>query len=258
MPMHYLKAVIFLLMLSLGGCSVLQAGKLLAPESFGFTPLTPNLYVESGADKATQSKLRDAMKTAQDAIRTAYGSVDSHPVVYACISEDCYTAFGGRGSKAKTYGNRILLSPRGLNWHFLAHEWSHDEIRSRLTFSAWWQLPQWFNEGVAVAVSEAPEHSESHWQFLVASDIPRPSPTELHTFKSLRQWLDAVHKYGATLNMARKAKGQSEIRPVYTAAGHEIRPWLAKAGSTGLLALIQHLNDGEEFESAYPANHSKD
>ena len=152
---------------------------------------------------------------------------------------------------AKVYGDRILLSPRGLSWHFLAHEWSHDEIRSRLTFSAWWHLPQWFDEGVAVAVSEAPEHSESHWQFLVASNIPRPTPQELHTFKSLRQWLDAVHRYGEDKNIERKAKGETEIRPVYSAAGHELRPWLAKAGSSGLLGFIERLNSGEEFESAY-------
>ncbi|MEZ5541057.1 MAG: hypothetical protein R3F42_03340 [Pseudomonadota bacterium] len=168
------------------------------------------------------------------------------------MSEGCYEAFGGgRGSKAKVYGNRILLSPRGLNWHFIAHEWSHDEIRTRLTLGAWWHMPQWFDEGVAVAVSEAPEHSESHWQYLVACNIPRPTTEELHGLKSLRQWLGAVHRYGEDKNIERKAKGEEEIRPVYTAAGHELRPWLAQAGNTGLLAFIARINNGEDFESAY-------
>jgi hypothetical protein len=244
----------FLLLLSLGligGCSVFQGGKLLAPESFGLTPVTPAIYVESGADEATRAKLRDAMEKAESAIRAAYGGVFSHPIVHACISEECYVKFGGQGSRAKVYGDRILLSPRGLNWHYLAHEWSHDEIRTRLTFSAWWHMPQWFDEGVAVAISEAPEHSESHWQFLVASNIPRPTREELHTFKSLRQWLDAVHRYGEVMNIERKAKGEPEVRPVYAAAGHELRPWLAKAGSSGLLRFIDRLNSGEDFESAY-------
>lgn len=251
--MRFLKIITLLLSASLiGGCSILQGGKLLAPESFGLTPVTPSIYVEAGADEATRIKLREAMEKAENAIRAAYGGVNSRPIVNACISEGCYEAFGGRGgSVAKVYGDRILLSPRGLNWHFLAHEWSHDEIRSRLTFSAWWHLPQWFDEGVAVAVSEAPEHSESHWQFLVASNIPRPTPEELHTFKSLRQWLDAVHRYGEDKNIERKAKSETEIRPVYSAAGHELRPWLAKAGSSGLLGFIERLNSSEEFESAY-------
>ncbi|MFZ3017515.1 MAG: hypothetical protein WA056_03520 [Gallionella sp.] len=249
---HYLKIVIPLLLPSLiGGCSVLQGGKLLAPESFGLIPVTPNIYVEAGTDETTRSQLRDAMVKAESAIRTAYGSVKSRPVVHACISDGCYEKFGGRGSVAKVYGDRILLSPRGLNWHFLAHEWSHAEMRSRITLSAWWDMPQWFDEGVAVAISETPEHSESHWKFLVASGAPRPTREELHTFKSLRQWLDAVHRYGEDKNIERKARGEPEIRPVYTAAGHELRPWLTKAGTSGLLAFIAQLNDGKDFESAY-------
>ena len=250
--MRFLKIITFLLFTGIiSGCSTLQGGKLLAPESFGLTQITPSIYVEAGADEATRVKLREAMEKAENAIRAAYGGVNSRPIVNACISEGCYEAFGGRGSIAKVYGDRILLSPRGLNWHFLAHEWSHDEMRSRLTFSAWWHMPQWFDEGVAVAVSEAPEHSESHWQFLVASNTPRPTSEELHTFKSLRQWLDAVHRYGEDKNVERKAKGENEIRPVYSAAGHELRPWLAKAGSAGFHAFIRRLNGGEEFEHAY-------
>lgn len=250
--MRYLNIIVLLISASLvGGCSVIQGGKLLAPESFGLTPVTPSIYVEAGADEGTRIKLRDAMEKAETTIRATYGSVNSRPIVHACVSEGCYEAFGGRSSVAKVYGNRILLSPRGLNWHFLAHEWSHAEMRSRQTLSAWWHMPQWFDEGVAVALSEAPEHSESHWQFLVATNIPRPTPEELRTFKSLRQWLGAVHRYGDDKNIERKAKGEPEMHPLYAAAGHELRPWLAKVGSTGLLAFIERLNDGEEFESAY-------
>ena len=152
---------------------------------------------------------------------------------------------------AKVYGKLILLSPRALNWHFLAHEWSHAEMSTRLTFFAWKRMPQWFDEGVAVAISEAPEHSENHWQFLVATNVPRPTPEELRTFKSLRQWLDAVHRYGEDRNIERSSKGEPELRPVYSAAGHELRPWLKKAGSAGLLDFIARLNGGEAFESAY-------
>lgn len=250
--MRHFRIIVLLLAASLlSGCSVLQGGKLLAPESFGLTPVAPSIYIEADADDATRGKLRAAMDKAEDAVRAAYGGVNSHPLVHACITEECYEAFGGRGSVAKVYGDRILLSPRGLNWHFLAHEWSHAEMRSRQTFSAWWHLPQWFDEGVAVAISEAPEHSESHWQFLVAADVPRPTSEELRTFKSLRQWLDAVHRYGDDKNVERKAKGEPSLNPVYAAAGHELRPWLAKVGNHGFLAFIARLNGGEEFESAY-------
>ncbi len=251
--MHRLKIFALLLAASLiGGCSTFQSGKLLAPEIFGLVPIAPNIYVQTGADETTRVKLRDAMEKAENAIRIAYGNVSAHPKVHACITEECYEAFGGgRGSVAISYGNRLLLSPRGLNWHFLAHEWSHAEMSTRLTFLAWKRMPQWFDEGVAVAISEAPEHSESHWQFLVAANIPHPTREELHTFKSLRQWLDAVHRYNDGKNIERKAKGEPELKPVYSAAGHELRPWLAKVGSQGLLAFIARMHDGEDFQSAY-------
>jgi hypothetical protein len=170
------------------------------------------------------------------AIRTAYGNVISNPIVNACITERCYQSFGGEHSIAKIYGSRILLSPRGLDWHFLAHEWSHDEIRERLTFSAWRRLPQWFDDGLAVAISEAPEHSEAHWLWLVQSNLQRPTREELHALNSQRQWSDAVDRFGEIAhNAQRKIQGLPEIRPVYAAAGHEVRSWLAAAGTLGLI-----------------------
>jgi len=251
--MRYLKLLgLMLSSITISGCSILQGGKLLAPESFGLTPVTPSIYVEAGADEATRIRLRESMEKAESAIRTAYGGVASHPTVNACTTEECYESFGGgRGSLAKVYGKHILLSPRALNWHFLAHEWSHAEMSTRLTFFAWKRMPRWFDEGVAVAVSEAPEHSESHWQLLVATNVPRPTSEELQTLKSLKQWIDAIHKYGEDKNIERKAKGETEFRPVYSAAGHELRPWLTKVGSNGLLAFIDRMNDGADFETAY-------
>jgi hypothetical protein len=129
---HFWIIVLLLTASLLSGCSVLQSGKLLAPENCGLTPVAPRIYVETGADEETRRKLREDMVIAENAIRAAYGCANSRPIVHACITEKCY----GRVSVAKVYGDRILLSPRGLNWHFLAHEWSHAEMRSRQTFSA--------------------------------------------------------------------------------------------------------------------------
>jgi hypothetical protein len=65
------------------------------------------------------------------------------------------------------------------------------------------------------------------------------------------QWHGAIHQYDEDWNIERKAKGEVLINPVYTAAGQELRPWLAHVGSAGLLALIDRMNDGADFESAY-------
>ncbi|MFN3398648.1 MAG: hypothetical protein ACK4ZS_08980, partial [Sulfurimicrobium sp.] len=72
--MRYLKLLSLMLsLITISGCSILQGGKLLAPESFGLTPVAPSLYVEAGADEATRIKLRESMERAESAIRAAYG-----------------------------------------------------------------------------------------------------------------------------------------------------------------------------------------
>ena len=251
-----LRALTLLLSLALlSGCgmlhSVAQSGKLLAPDSFGLIPIAPHLYVQAGTDEATQDRLRADMVRAEAAIQKAYGSVSARPTVHACMTEKCYAAFGGRGELAKVFGQRILLSPRGLNWHFLAHEWTHAEMSTRLTLFAWKRMPQWFDEGLAVAISEAPEHSEDHWQFLINANTPRPTRDELLTYQSLQQWQAGVHRFGNDKNFERVAQGQPTLSPVYTAAGHEVRPWLDAVGSAGLLHFIQRMNEGADFEAAY-------
>ena len=251
-----LRTLALLLTLALlSGCgmlqSVAQSGKLLAPESFGLVPIAPHLYVEAGTDEATQDRLRADIARAESAIRRAYGSVSARPTVHACMTEKCYAAFGGRGSVARVFGQRILLSTRGLNWHFLAHEWSHAEMSTRLTLLAWKRMPQWFDEGLAVAISEAPEHSEDHWQFLISANIPRPSRDELRTYQSLQQWQAGLHRFGDDKNFERVNQGQPSLSPVYAAAGREVRPWLDAVGSAGLLHFIQRMNEGADFEAAY-------
>jgi len=243
--------LLLLLPLVFGGCSVLRGAQLWAPESYGLEWAAPGLYVETGMPAQQRTEMVAAMAWAETAIRRAYGEVLSTPIVNACVSEACYKRFGGKGSMAKVYGNRILISPRGLNGHLIAHEWSHAELRKRLTLSGYFRLPSWFDEGVAVAVSEAPEHSEAHWQYLESHNVPRPDRAELMSLQSLSQWLDAVHRYGEHLNPQRMARGEPRVAPVYGAAGHEIRPWLAVAGTAGLLSVIDALNAGDDFTTVY-------
>lgn len=243
--------VVAMLAVLLSGCSTLRGGRLLAPETFGFERVADNVYVEAGADAATRALLQDELRRAEVAMHAVYGEVLSSPVVHACLSDQCLYRFGGEGTFAKVYGNRILLSRRGMNWHFIAHEWSHAELSKRLGLVAWREMPQWFDEGVAVVVSEAPEHSEQHWQYLDAHGIAKPNRDELHTFKKLAQWLGAAKRYQDGKNAERRARGEPEIHALYAAAGHEVRPWFAQVGTAGLLELIAQLNAGADFSALY-------
>jgi hypothetical protein len=236
---------------SLSGCTHLRGALLWAPETFGFVKVSANVYIEEGADEPTRVLLQEAVARAEKAIQAAYGEVLSRPVVHACISDKCLYRFGGQGTFGKAYANRLLLSHRGMNWHFVAHEWSHAEMLKRLDFLGWREMPSWFDEGFAVVVSEAPEHSEAHWQYLDTHGIDKPSREELVTFKRFTQWQAAGDRYHDGKNAERRARGEPEIHSLYAAAGHEVRPWFAREGTAGVRMLIDRLNAGDEFSAVY-------
>jgi hypothetical protein len=235
----------------LAGCNTLKGSKLLAPQAFGMVPIAHNIYVEAGTNDASRRALREAMAQAETVILSAYGSVEARPIVHACISRQCLESFGGGGTFAKVYGRHILLSARGMNWHFIVHEWSHAELYQRLGWGAWRRMPQWFDEGLAVALSDAPEHSEQHWQYLNESHIAFPDDEQLRTLNSLRQWNMAASSYSDNKNAERRARGETEIHALYAAAGHALRPWLAERGTQGLIDFIAALNSGRDFACAF-------
>lgn len=192
-----------------------------------------------------------AEKWAKVAVKHVYGSVASNPMIYAFTREATYRRFGGDVTLAHFNGDHIMVSPRGLKGHFIAHEWSHAEMQQRLTFDGYLRLPAWFDEGVAVLIGDAPETSIQHWQWLIAQGIPRPSRSELMSLNTLAQWEEAIRRYGDDRNMQRAANGEPQQRPVYTAAGRELRHWFGQAGTKGLLAMIAVLNADKDFLMAY-------
>ncbi|HRJ53948.1 MAG TPA: hypothetical protein PLE99_14415 [Candidatus Thiothrix moscowensis] len=245
--MRQLPILTLLLALLVGGCNTLPDAS-----DAGLQAIAPNIYVEPAMDTMTRTRLIQTLAEAERAISTMYGSVRSRPPVYACVTANCYIHLGGTyGSNAEALDDRILLSPAGLNWHFIAHEWAHVELFSRMTPRAWQQLPQWFNEGLAVAISQEPEYSENAWQYLLTANLPRPGDGELQGLRTLPQWMDAVNFYQQQVQ-ARQIAGGMGVSPVYTAAGHAVRNWLATAGNQGLLVLIQRMNAGEPFAAVYP------
>jgi hypothetical protein len=244
--MPYLPWIVLLALLLAGGCNNLPT----AGEA-GLVTIAPNIYVEPEMDGAGRAYLLQTVADAQHAIGVAYGNVLSHPPVYACISTACYVRMGGSdGTTAEALDDRLVLSPQGLDWHFLAHEWSHIELFTRLTPAAWQRIPQWFNEGLAVTISREPRYSEQAWQFIQANHLPYPSEQELYSLTGLYQWGAAVRHYNAQ-NPLHQVHGAPEVAAVYTAAGHVVRPWLNRAGNDGLNRFIQRMNAGAPFADAF-------
>ncbi|GAB7042803.1 hypothetical protein JCM9533A_66540 [Catenuloplanes niger JCM 9533] len=129
---------------------------LACPACYGFAEIQPRVYVERGATGARRATVTAALTTADAALRTFYGDRVSAPRVLACVTDDCYQRLRGGGSRGIAVLNRgVLLSPAGLDPVIATHELAHVELHERLGSAT---VPRWFDEGLAVVVSDDPRY----------------------------------------------------------------------------------------------------
>lgn len=235
---------IFIVLGFSSGCSTVKSAKLLAPVSFGLTQIAPNVFVEQSMSEPQRESLLKAIESARKRIHLYYGSVLSTPEFIACATEECFISLGGITSRAKAYGeSKILLSPRGLTVPIIAHEWSHAELYSKVEgFFGISTIPRWFDEGLAVVVSNEPTHSETVWQEINLQGLSCP---DIAMLQSRNDWLGATRKHGdASFNK----EGYSVV---YSCVGHEVRRWYRNAGRSGLAHFIETIRYNKPFEDAY-------
>jgi hypothetical protein len=219
-----------------------RAVKLLAPTWFGLEPIATGVYVDKATPAGQREQILAMVAQAREQLARYYGDVTTAPEFFFCSSEACFQSFGGTTQGGMTYGHYAsLLSPRGRSMPIVAHEWSHAEFNSRLGFWAWLHTPQWFDDGLAVTVSEEPRHSESVYQEALQAGA---SPPPLSELESMRQWSRAVRKYrDPKLNPGNRAL-------VYATAGHEVRSWFQQARTPGLLKFCAEMRSGANFPDA--------
>jgi hypothetical protein len=220
-----------------------RAMKLIAPTWFGMESIASRVYVDKAMPAGQRAEILKLVSGAEQQVRRYYGSATAKPKLLFCSREETFQSFGGTKQTGLTVlGYASLFSPRGLSVPIVAHEWSHVEFYSRVDLRRWLGVPQWFDEGLAVTVSEEPRHAESVYQEALQAGASPPPLSELGT---LRQWSQAVKKYrDPKLNPGNRAL-------VYATVGHEVRLWFEKVGPTGLEKFCKELNAGTDFTSAY-------
>lgn len=221
-----------------------KALKLLAPEQFGMEAIAPGIYVNEEMSPSQRQELQRVVAESKRKLGQFYGGVTSSPMLVFCSTEERFQALGGTKERGRTWGKYVaILSPRGLTTPILTHEWSHAELYARL--GGYWnfrRVPQWFNEGLAVAASDEPTHSEEVYRQVRAEGIPVPP---LERLFSLRQWNRAALSFG------NPALNPRHLHVIYAVAGHEVRTWLRAAGPAGLRAFIARIRSGTGFATAY-------
>ncbi|GAA2915564.1 hypothetical protein Acy02nite_84900 [Actinoplanes cyaneus] len=126
------------------------------PWCYGLTGLGGGVYAERDDDS-----YRTMADAAGQRVERFYGGRQAHARVLICTTDACYRRIGGGGEKGRALRNRaLLLSPAGATETIAAHEFAHLELHERLG-DARGKVPHWFDEGLAVVVSDDPRYLRS-------------------------------------------------------------------------------------------------
>ena len=160
------------------------------------------------------------------------------PTVLICTTERCYRHAEGKGgvAKALSWSTRLLLvSPRGLGATIISHELTHIEFRNILGITSYAQVPSWFDEGLAVYVS-------NDLRYL------KPPGTKDRCLVSGHDALpDTNPMWWQTLNQGNGARA-------YALAACRVASWAEAHGGDGaLLSAIDQLKNGQPFNSVFDA-----
>jgi hypothetical protein len=219
--LRWILGSIVAVLLTAGGLAVAYpaVAATTCPGCYGFARVGDNLYGERRLTAAQRDQLAAMAEEARRRVEAFYGGRESDPRLIACFTDDCYSRIGGGGEKGVAVLDRaVMLSPRGLDAVIASHEVAHVELHQRLDGD----VPQWFDEGLAVVVSEDPRYLGEHCR--VPFDGPLP--------QTLPAWL---HAAGADPQ-------------VYSRAACRVQRWLdANGGQAAVLTLIDRLNDGADF-----------
>jgi hypothetical protein len=153
------------------------------PGCYGLDRVRPGLHVEPGIGAEQRTRVSGAVDEGTRRVATFFGGLRSAPDFVACVTDDCYTRIGGGGERGIAVLNRaVMLSPRGIDPVIAAHELTHVELHTRLGSGS---VPQWFDEGLAVLVSDDPRYVRPDGdRCLVEPAGPLP--------ETLGDWLDAA------------------------------------------------------------------
>ncbi|MGA9854665.1 MAG: hypothetical protein WBR29_05245 [Gammaproteobacteria bacterium] len=205
------------------------------PLCFGFEKIGTGIYVQHGMPLDEQARATHLLVLADDRIRDFYGHIEYRPRVLICATQECIGRIGGGDAASGSVGAYVLLlGPKGVNEIDITHELSLIEVSGRigLYHSIMDTVPAWFDEGVAVVASDAPE-------FAALAKANRngclDKPTDdLPVDKT--KWIEEASEYPF----------------IYTQAGCRVADWMAiRGGSAAVSRLLARIAKGESFDKVY-------
>jgi hypothetical protein len=233
--MKVLAVLISLLLVVLIGAGVAWPFVLadFCPACFGFTNMATGVYIERGATTAQRAFVLTTVAEARARLDRFYGDRRGLARIFICEDQPCYGRIGGGGSRGMAlFDWALFLSPRGTTPVIAAHELSHIELHARLGLLKTYRrsVPQWFDEGVAVLVSDDPRYLRPPAdadRCMVQPDGPLPA--------SRQAWVE-----------------NAANADLYAKAACTVDRWVnANGGPSAVMGLLNKMAAGASFDDAY-------
>jgi len=203
------------------------------PQCYGFERIDDGLFVERSMTPDERAKTSDIIHRARERIRGFYGEQLGTASILICATNECYRNMRGGGSRGTAYyDTAILLAPNGANEVIATHELSHIEFHKRIGALRAFMgtAPAWFDEGLAVIVSDDRRYIEA----------------EDHTDRCRMRSDEALPL------TSREWRRTAEASNGYALAACRVSEWMkTRGGSTAVLALARRIANGETFDAAY-------
>ncbi len=203
-----------------------------------FEKIADNVYVNKGNSIGNDAILQ-LIREAEDRDREFYGELSYENETTFIINDDeklQKKLGGGKDTNTFTFPKKhdyICLSKEHFNLDIVAHEITHAELHTRLTYKARMSSPAWFDEGLATQNDYREKYSEEVWKEKTDNG-KNPFPLES---------MDERNEY--------YCKDEEEREFHYVVAKHEVGKWMETHKREGLMDLIDRLNNGEDFNSVY-------
>ncbi len=130
------------------------------PGCYGLVRTPAGVMVEATVPIERRGEIERLIASAEPPVRAFFGDIVRRPYVIACTTDACDKSLGGRGARAVTYSSLgfsvVRLSPRGIDRTIVTHELSHVQVHAIIGLINLLRgaVPAWFDEGLAVLVSD--------------------------------------------------------------------------------------------------------
>lgn len=206
------------------------------PYRHSFTEIDDNIYVNRDY-LSCKDELNALVSEAKKRDTDFWGEMKSNPVIILCNDEKLISQLGGDHDTSTLLfpvkQSYISISDEYFNIDILAHEMTHAELHYRLSADVLGNIPTWFDEGIATQNDYREQYDLSTWN----------EKTDNGKNTVALEDMDEPSEFYAGTTDDRRFR--------YLNAKHEVNEWLKINNQQGLLDLIDSLNNGTDFYTAY-------